>query len=525
MPTAYCQLISSPYLYRVNRSLLYLLCFLEGASVMVAELLGAKMLAPHFGSSLHVWATVMAITLGGLAAGYFAGGLLSAKQNKPFALLVVLLIGSAFIALMPFLSKTTIYIFGSMSMTPAIIICTLVFLFPPVFMMGMVSPLLVGLLSLNNSAPGKVAGTVYAVSTVGGILATFLTGFLIIPQFGLTGPAVVTGIALGILPLVLLIKKFTGAVLLWAGVIGWSIYKLFTPELQPGIPVPYFSEGLMGQIMVVDYPLTDSSKKFLGFNRTLYVNRMTQAQLSPVLDQEYYAYIPLVTTLLESRLPGSSVLVCGMGGGGLANELVKKGYDVEVCEIDPRIAWVAKEYFQLDPKVRVVIDDARHHIRTSGKKYDAIILDVFKGEEIPAHCFTREAFGEIFSALEDLGVFIINGNGYYQGNGGKGNRSIYATLLMSDFAVRLFPTSPDENWSNIEFFAVKSGNESIHIKHEWDSIEIKPEFNEVKHAVLLTDDRPILDILNREAYRNWRYLSISYFNGEMQRGRYFPVFQ
>ena len=49
---------------------------------MAAELLGAKMLAPYFGSSLYVWATVLAITLGGLAAGYFMGGILSYKSKN-----------------------------------------------------------------------------------------------------------------------------------------------------------------------------------------------------------------------------------------------------------------------------------------------------------------------------------------------------------------------------------------------------------------------------------------------------------
>ncbi|MCC7302751.1 MAG: fused MFS/spermidine synthase [Bacteroidia bacterium] len=509
----------------MNTRLLYFLCFLEGAAVMAAELLGAKMLAPHFGSSLHVWATVMAVTLGGLAGGYFAGGLLSARKNDTQPLMVVLLIGSAFISLMPFLSTTMTYIFGNLPLTPAILICTLTFLFPPVFMMGMVSPLLVGLLSKESSSPGKVAGTVYATSTVGGILATFLTGFIIIPHFGLTGPAVVTGIILGLIPLLFLIRSFTGGVIIWVGIAGWCIYKMIAPPLQPGIPVPFFSEGLMGQIMVVDYPMSDSGGRFLGFNRTLYVNRMTQAQLSPLEDEHYYAYVPLVVSLLESRKPGSSVLVCGMGGGGLANELTKNGYDVEVCEIDPRITQVAQKYFQLDAGVNVVIDDARHHIRTSGKKYDAIILDIFKGEEIPGHCFTAEAFREIYNALEDLGVLIINGNGYYKGEGGRGNRSIYRTLLASGYDVRLFPTALEEDWSNIEFFAVKHGNASISIQHEWQSMEIFPSFSEIKDAVLLTDNRPILDILNREAYRKWRYLSIGYFNGEMQRGRYFPVFQ
>ncbi|MBK6986726.1 MAG: hypothetical protein IPH32_19195 [Bacteroidetes bacterium] len=50
-----------------NRKFYFVLSFIEGGAVMATELLGAKMLAPYFGSSLYVWATVLAITLGGLA--------------------------------------------------------------------------------------------------------------------------------------------------------------------------------------------------------------------------------------------------------------------------------------------------------------------------------------------------------------------------------------------------------------------------------------------------------------------------
>ncbi len=490
---------------------------------MVAELLGAKMLAPHFGSSLHVWSTVLAITLGGLALGYFFGGLLSEKKRSPKVLLVVLLIGSAFIILMPFLSKTFIYIFGSMSITPAIIICTFAFLFPPVFMMGMVSPLLVGLMSEDKAHPGRVAGTIYAVSTVGGIIATFLLGFVIIPAFGLTMPAIFTGALLGIIPLILLFKKHWGAALIWLGILAWGTDRYYSPELVPGIPVPYKSEGLMGQIMVVDYPLSDSTGKFNGFNRTLFVNRMTQAQLSPVEGEQYFAYIPFLNNLLKHYSFGSRFLVCGMGGGGLANELIKSGYEVDVCEIDPRIAYVAEEYFELSPRVNVFIDDARHYIRTCGRMYDGIVLDVFKGEEIPSHCFTLEAFAEIKSILRENGALIINGNGYFEGDKGKGTRSIAKTLYASGFDINLFPTADEEDWSNIEFYCTR---ETEIRKFDPGYIKEIPTTEKLlEKEILLTDDRPILDVLNKDAYTAWRRLSISYFLSEMKRQRYYPLFQ
>src|ERR1041384_1945482 len=126
-----------------SRLFFYALSFIEGGSVMAAELLGAKMLAPYFGSSLYVWATVLAITLGGLAIGYFLGGILSFKSKNPFTLFYVLLAAATFTVLMPFTSKIVLWAIGLHALIPSVIACSICILLPPVLMMGMVSPLII----------------------------------------------------------------------------------------------------------------------------------------------------------------------------------------------------------------------------------------------------------------------------------------------------------------------------------------------------------------------------------------------
>ncbi|MFZ5553066.1 MAG: fused MFS/spermidine synthase, partial [Bacteroidota bacterium] len=88
-----------------GRNFFYLLSFIEGACVMAAELMGAKMMAPFYGSSLYVWASVMAITLVGLASGYFAGGVLSSKKNPAKILYLCMMLAGVFTILMPFAAK------------------------------------------------------------------------------------------------------------------------------------------------------------------------------------------------------------------------------------------------------------------------------------------------------------------------------------------------------------------------------------------------------------------------------------
>ena len=69
-----------------NPNVLYRLyvgtAFLEGTSVLIIEIAGARALAPFYGSSLKVWTAQITATLLFLALGYWAGGKVSRKQGN-----------------------------------------------------------------------------------------------------------------------------------------------------------------------------------------------------------------------------------------------------------------------------------------------------------------------------------------------------------------------------------------------------------------------------------------------------------
>jgi predicted membrane-bound spermidine synthase len=509
----------------------YLLSFLEGAAVMAAELLGAKMLAPYFGSSLYVWSSVMAITLGGLASGYFMGGLLSYRRREGRVLYYVIFGASVLIVLMPFTSKLALSIFGLLPLYYAVIASTFVFLFPPVFMMGMVSPLIIRKLTSNVDQAGKAAGAVYAISTVGGILATFLTGFWVIPHFGLSRPCIIIGILLGLLPLIMLLKTNKAMALFFVVLSGYSFYKAGIAEVPPGVKVPYMSEGLLGQIMLVDYPnYLPDGKVGKGTERMLFVNRIAQSVYNNGIDSaRHCGYVYKILDKLRFCPKEASVLVCGLGGGSLLQALKDSGCQVEACELDPRIWYVAKHYFNLDPTIPVHLDDARHFIRKTNRKYDVLILDLFRGEENPGHCFTVEAFQEMKALLNPDGLLLLNGNGFFKGRRGAGTRALYKTLLASGFAVWPLATEADETRSNLLFFAQESPGIQLDRLKAWSLARGEQSFPlaDLKEAesTVMTDDKPILDLLNAQAYNTWRNATIDYFSSEAQRGRRFQVFQ
>ncbi|MFI5149120.1 MAG: fused MFS/spermidine synthase [Bacteroidia bacterium] len=512
-----------PYLF-------YILSFIEGAAVMAAELLGAKMLAPYFGSSLYVWATVMAITLGGLAMGYFCGGLLSYKKKGPLVLYYVMFLASVLVMLMPFTSKMILTLIGAHALLPSVILSASIFLLPPIFMMGMVSPLIIRSITTHIDHAGRSAGAIYAISTLGGICSTFLTGFWIIPSFGLMKPCIITGIILGIIPVIMILKTNKAAALFFLVFASWTFYRSFSVEFPAGLSVPYSSEGLLGQVMVVDYPGKNPYGTTYGTNRVLFVNRITQSQYNNEADSlKHFGYVDMILQAVTLFPEKPSVLVCGLGGGSLAQELLNKGCRVDACELDPRMEMVAKTYFHLSPELAVHIDDARHYIRNTTNHYDAIVLDLFRGEESPGHCFSLEAIEEMKAHLKPGGVLMINGNGFITGKRGAGMRAVYRTLSAGGLSVCLAASNADEAWRNLLFFAGEKEDLKLTQIAEMMKKSGRPvlgkESLSSSEDLILTDNLPALDELNADAYRNWRSATITYFVSEAQRKRNLPIFQ
>jgi hypothetical protein len=132
-----------------------------------------------------VWATILGITMGGLALGYFAGGILSEKKEFTLARLMVLFsIASGLTFLIqysaPGIMEKTIFL----DIRSGIFLSCLFFLLPPVFCFGLISPISIQILVNNKNNIGYSTGVIYTVSTIGGILFTFLTGFSLVSEFG-----------------------------------------------------------------------------------------------------------------------------------------------------------------------------------------------------------------------------------------------------------------------------------------------------------------------------------------------------
>ncbi len=171
----------------------YYIAVIVGGSVMAIELLSSKWIGPIYGSTTYVWASVIGITLGALALGYFVGGRLAGKQNDLSLMTYLLGAAGIFSLVLPFLSSLTL----GMGLKTGIVLSSILLLGPPLSCLGAVTPMLISKLAANSEEAGAVAGRVYAISTLSGVAMTFLFGFWVLPYWGVKiGSFITAGVLL-----------------------------------------------------------------------------------------------------------------------------------------------------------------------------------------------------------------------------------------------------------------------------------------------------------------------------------------
>jgi spermidine synthase len=493
------------------RRTIYLFAVLEGATVMAVELMSARMVAPYFGSSLYVWAAVIGFTLLALAIGYFFGGVIADKYRGPDALLWVLLIASVFLLLMHLSASLLTIAFENITPRVAVVLVSATLIVPPLMFLGMVPTFLIRKVSATADHAGGSTGIVYAISSASGIIALPVFGFFIIPRYGLTVPSIVTGLAVGAFPLAKLVARKKYASLLLVPVILFSFGAIKTQQPGKGVEVQYFSEGLLGQLLVADLSHLRDEK----FNlRYLFMNRIGQTCLDKGTLKSKWGDIYYLASICSKLPEKSDALLLGVGGGAFANILQNNvGLNVDAVELDRRVPEVARHYFGLSDKVNVIVDDARHYLEETPKKYDAIVFDAYRGEFPPPHVFSVESLTRAKSLLKKDGLIVVNYNGFLEGNAGRAARSIYKTLLAAGLEVKILPTPGAEATRSVVFVASKTKQDfnrlRVTLVNNGQKVNIEtffydPQKLDLNDAVILTDDKPILELLNIPGGKVWR---------------------
>ncbi|ATD04781.1 MULTISPECIES: fused MFS/spermidine synthase [Pseudoalteromonas] len=178
-----------------TNALIYFLAFSSGFSIMGIELLGGRILAPYFGSSVHIWGSIITVFMLSLSFGYLLGGKLSIRHPSLTKYGLIFLVAS--IMVLPialFAEPIMAFIFSHIedSRYGSLLASTALF-FIPTIILGMISPYSVRLLVTNSERSGQVAGGLYFVSTLGSALGTIITSFYMVLAFDVN--AIILGFA------------------------------------------------------------------------------------------------------------------------------------------------------------------------------------------------------------------------------------------------------------------------------------------------------------------------------------------
>jgi len=281
----------------------------------------------------------------------------------------------------------------------------------PVVLLGCVSPFAIRLLLRNVETGGNTAGRVYALSTAGSILGTFLPVFWFIPTYGTRPTLEGFGLVLVAISVVALWpwprRRFYAA---FAAVV--VLAWIFLPS---GIKPPqvgrllYEKESAYGYIQVVQ----DGSKTELILNEGEAIHSIYDStNLLTGGPWDYMLVASAFRPAQASEVRPQDIAILGLAGGTAARQYVAAyGNSVQVTgvEIDPDILEVAHRYFHLDePNVHPVVADARYWIDTTSSKYDVIVMDAYRQPYIPFHLTTREFFSEVRGHLRTGGVAVVN---------------------------------------------------------------------------------------------------------------------
>jgi MFS family permease len=185
--------------------MLELVSFICGASVMVMEMAGSRLLAPHLGTSIVVWTALIGVILASLSAGYWLGGKAGDRNPNAGTLSRIILAAAAFVLLAAFLQQGLLPSLTRLPLEAAAIIAAALLFTIPSVLLGMVSPYIIQVKLArirSKDKSGSVIGRFYAVSTIGSILGTFLGGYFLISWFGTRTIlyAVAAALALAALP-------------------------------------------------------------------------------------------------------------------------------------------------------------------------------------------------------------------------------------------------------------------------------------------------------------------------------------
>jgi spermidine synthase len=403
---------------------------LTGMAVLIIEIAATRMLAPYFGNSIFTISSVIGIVLAALGLGYYVGGSLSdRKPSEAWFFSLIVIAGFSVLLLQVFNALLLPGIAYKLSLINGPLIVSLLMFFLPAMFLAMLSPFAIKLLHARapDSGVGNASGLVFFWSTLGSIVGSLSTGFLLIPHLGIG--SIIVGVGSGLVLLggvgLLMTRKIPRILPVGTMLLGLiSVIALRQISAEERADVVYAADGLYERIVIRDMRHQGRPVRILwqdhNMSSGLFLDDGSMAF-------EYTKYFDLYR-LFTPRL--QNALAIGGGAYSIPRSILQGSAQavVDVAEIDPSLHGLAIRYFELpdDPRLRSHAIDGRRFLHDTAERYDLIFSDAYSSFiSMPVQFTTREFFQLAKSRLRENGVLIAN---YYGSLGAQTRPMIYSVL-------------------------------------------------------------------------------------------------
>jgi predicted membrane-bound spermidine synthase len=398
---------------------IYVAVFFAGMTSLAIEMSASRLLGNVFGTSNLVWACIIGLILIYLTVGYFLGGRWADQSPTPKAFYRILAWAAFTTGLIPVISSPVLRIAAdafdqlSMGILFGSFTAVLILFIVPMTLLGTASPFAIRLSINDPNQSGRISGRIYAISTLGSFVGTFLPVLALIPTIGTYRTFLTFS---GVLLLVALwgLQRTAG----WKGVL---------PYLwMPAVIVILATIGVNGPIKKTAGQVyeTESSYNYIQVlkdSNGFYLLRLNEGQGVHSIyhpDQQFYfgpweQFLagPFFNYPVYKPENVERIAIVGLAAGTTARQATQVfgAVPIDGYEIDPKIIQIGRDYFAMnESNLTPIAQDGRWGLAHSDQVYSLIAVDAYRPPYIPPHLTTVEFFQLVRDHLTEDGVAVIN---------------------------------------------------------------------------------------------------------------------
>jgi spermidine synthase len=401
-----------------KKNYLYFTVFCAGMTSLAIEFGASRLLGNTFGTSNLVWASIIGLILIYLTIGYFIGGYWADRSPKFLTMYTVLTWAAFTSGLVPFVARPVLrmaadafdqlkvgILFGSFT-------AVLILLIVPVTLLGTISPFAIRLAMVDSRHAGRISGQIYAISTLGSFIGTFLPVLVLIPLVGTTMTFLIFSLFLTVVALLGMLKTAG-----WRHTIIWlwmPIVLCILGILWGRGPIKKTAGEIFERESAYNYiqVIERDGYRYLRLNEGQGIHSVWNAiNLNYGGPWQEFLVAPFFNSPPFQVSQVKNMAIIGLAAGTVARQATEVFGNIPIdgFEIDPEIISIGRKYFDMNmPNLNAIAKDGRVGLENSNKTYSIIGVDAYRPPYIPPHLTTREFFETARAHLTPDGVLVVN---------------------------------------------------------------------------------------------------------------------